>query len=91
VILSFENHCSLEQQQIVADYLINILGGILLILLTYYRTVTVAATGSESVPIQSAQCRFPRLAISSAKILMYFSNKICGSNFIKQHSETVMV
>jgi len=25
------------------------------------------------------------------KILIYFSNKIYGSNFIKQHSETVMV
>ena len=34
---------------------------------------------------------FPGLAISSAKILTYFSNKIYGSNFIKQHSETVMV
>jgi len=30
------------------------------------------------------------LAISSAKIDI-FSNKIYGSNFIKQHSETVMV
>jgi len=49
--------------------------------------------GSESVPIQLAQCRFRGLAISSAKILIYtfFSNKIYGSNFIKQHSETVMV
>jgi len=43
------------------------------------------------VPIQLAQYRFPRLAISSAKILIYFSNKIYGSNFIKRHSETVMV
>jgi len=49
--------------------------------------------GNESVPIQLAQCRFRGLAISSAKILIYtfFSNKIYGSNFIKQHSETVMV
>jgi len=47
--------------------------------------------GNESVPIQLAQCRFPGLAISDAKILMYFSNKIHGSNFIKQHSETDMV
>jgi len=31
------------------------------------------------------------LAISNAKISIYFSNKIHGSNFIKQHSETVMV
>jgi len=29
------------------------------------------------------------LAISSAKIHMYFSNKIYGSNFIKQYSETI--
>jgi len=28
--------------------------------------------GNESVPIQLAQCRFPGLAISSAKILIYF-------------------
>ena len=27
----------------------------------------------------------------NAKILMYFSNKIYGTDFIKQHSETVMV
>ena len=47
--------------------------------------------GNESVPIQLAQCRFPGLAISSAKILLYFSNKMYASNFIKQHSETVMV
>jgi len=42
-------------------------------------------------PIQSAQCRFPGLAISNAKILIYFSNKLYGSNFIEQHSEIVMV
>ena len=46
---------------------------------------------NESVPIQLAQCRFPGQAISSAKILIYLSNKIHGSNFIKQYSETVMV
>ena len=52
----------------------------------------VAAIGNESVPIQLAQCRFPGLAISNAKISRYFSNEIYGSNFIKQHSsETVMV
>ena len=45
----------------------------------------------ETAPIQLAQCRFPGLAISNAKILVYFSNKIYGSNFIKRHSETVMV
>ena len=49
------------------------------------------AIANESVPIQLAQCRFPGLAISSAKILIYFLNKIYGSNFIKQHSETVIV
>ena len=27
----------------------------------------------------------------NAKIFMYFSNKIYGTDFIKQHSETVMV
>jgi len=27
----------------------------------------------------------------NAKILMYISNKIYGSNFVKQHSETVIV
>jgi len=47
--------------------------------------------GNESVPIQLAQCRFPGLAISNAKILIYFSNKIYRSNFIKQHLETVIV
>jgi len=40
--------------------------------------------GNESVPIQLAQCWFPGLAASNAEI-------IYGSNFIKQHSETVMV
>jgi len=43
------------------------------------------------VPIHLAQCRFPGLAISIGKILICFSNKIYGSSFIKQHSETVMV
>ena len=46
---------------------------------------------NDSAPIQLAQCRFPGLAISNAKISIYFSNKIYGSNFIKQHVETVMV
>jgi len=44
-------------------------------------------TGNESAPIQL----FPGLAISNDKILTYFSNKIHGSNLIKQHSEPVMV
>ena len=34
--------------------------------------VAVGYTGNESVPIQLAQCRFPGLAISNAKILIYF-------------------
>ena len=52
----------------------------------------VAAIGNESAPIQLAQCRFPGLAISNAKISIFFSNEIYGSNFIKQHSsETIMV
>jgi len=45
------------------------------------------STGNESVPIQLAQCWFTGLAISNAKIEIYFSNKIYGSNFVKQHSE----
>ena len=60
-------------------------------LLKVGRSSFVSLELSESVPIQLAQCRFPRLAISNAKILIYFSNKIYGSNFIKQHSETVIV
>ena len=39
------------------------------------------AIRNESVPIQLAQCSFPGLAISDAKIEIYFSNKIHGSNF----------
>jgi len=41
-------------------------------------------TGNESAPIQLAQCRFPGLAISNAKILTYFSNK----NIQKQFYQT---
>jgi len=47
--------------------------------------------GHKSAPIQLAQCWFPGLAISSAKIFVYFSNKIYGSDFVEQHTETVMV
>jgi len=54
-----------------------------------YTQTTKRPIWNESVPIQLAQCRFPGLAIFNAKI--YFSNKIYGNNFIKQHSETVMV
>jgi len=61
-----------------------------------YHTITIpsldtASIHHESVRIQLAQCWFPGLAISDAKILIYFSDKIYGSDFIKQHSETVMV
>ena len=48
-------------------------------------------TENEHVPTQFAQCWFAGLAISNAKISIYFSNKIYGSTFIKQQSETVMV
>jgi len=54
----------------------------------YYRPTAI---GNDTAPIQLAQCRFPGLAIYTAKIIVYFSNKIYGSDFIKQHSETVMV
>jgi len=47
--------------------------------------------GNEGVPIQLAQCCFPGLAISNAKISIHLSNKIYGSNFIMQHSGTAMV
>jgi len=50
------------------------------------------ATANENVPIQLAQCRFPRLAISSAKILIHFHIKYTvKSSFIKQHTKTVIV
>ena len=43
--------------------------------------MAAGAIGNESAPIQLAQCRFPGLAISNAKILIYVSDKIHGSNF----------
>jgi len=46
---------------------------------------------NESAQMQLEHCWFPGLAISNAKILIHFSSKIYGSNFIKQHSENVMV
>jgi len=52
---------------------------------------TFVSIRNESAPAQLAQCRFPGLVISNAKILLYFSNKIHRSNFIHQQSETVMV
>jgi len=48
VILSFENHCSVEQQKIVAQYLTNILGGIILISLLSLITVIVIRSDSIS-------------------------------------------
>jgi len=45
----------------------------------------------ESAPMQLAYCWFLSMAVSDAKIRIHFSNKIHGSNFIKQQSETVMV
>jgi len=41
---------------------------------TVHMLTIIADIGNKSVPIQLAQCRFPRLAISNAKILIYFSN-----------------
>jgi len=38
---------------------------------------------NESAPIQLAQCRFPGMAISNAKILIYFSYRIYDSNFYR--------
>ena len=45
-------------------------------------------TVNESVPIQLAQCWLHGLAISNAKIKIYFAHKIYRNNFIKQQSET---
>jgi len=53
--------------------------------------VALDAIGNESVPIQLAQCWFTGPAISNAKTNISFSNKIHGSNFIEQHSETVEI
>ena len=46
---------------------------------------------NESAPIQLAQCRFPGLAVSDAKIQHIFQINIRRSNFIEQHSENVIV
>ena len=55
-------------------------------------SLAVTRIGNESVPIQLAQCRLRGLAVSNAKILTYFSYKMYGSSFIKQHSsKTVTV
>jgi len=52
---------------------------------TIHVSQLIYSTGNDSAPIQLAQCRFPAMAISNAKILIYFLNKIqaYGSNFIK--------
>ena len=42
------------------------------------------------MPIQLAQCWFPWLAISNAKIQIYFSNKIHRSNFITQRRQNLV-
>jgi len=42
--------------------------------------------GNESVPIQLAQCRFPRLAISNAEISIYFFQQ----NTQKQFNQTAL-
>jgi len=45
----------------------------------------LSGTGIESVPIQLAQCWFPGLAISNAKIWIYFSK-----NILKQFCQTAL-
>ena len=42
---------------------------------THRRLTTSDGTGNESVPIQLAQCRFPGLAITNTKTLIYFFYK----------------
>ena len=39
------------------------------------RHLGLSAIGNDSAPIQLAQCRFPGLAISNVKILIYFQIK----------------
>jgi len=41
----------------------------------------VCSARHGALPVQLAQCWFPRMAACSAKILIYFSNKIYGSDF----------
>jgi len=43
----------------------------------------------DSINQQCANTNGTVQAIFNAKILIYFSNKIYGSNFVEQHSETV--
>jgi len=53
-------------------------------------TVNLSFFCANNRELKCVECRFPGLAISNAKILIYFSKKIYGSDFIKQHSETAM-
>ena len=43
---------------------------------TVHMLTTIADIGNKSVPIQLAQCRFPRLAISNAKIYTMGQNRL---------------
>ena len=51
-------------------------------LLTLATSKWYASVGNESTPIQLEQCRFPGLAVSSAKMLIYF--------FKKKHVEAIL-
>ena len=61
------------------------------------RKVTIKLTPCKNSNAEKGTkvCQFnwhiPALAISNAKMLIYFSNEICDNKFIKQHQETAMV
>jgi len=80
--------CTTEPTSLINLYFVYLLIIPIILELKTIRTLTI---GNESAPIQLAQCRFPGMAIFNDKILIYFSNKIYGSNIIKDHLETVMV
>jgi len=80
--------CTTEPTSLINLYFVYLLIIPIILELKTIRTLTI---GNESAPIQLAQCRFPGMAIFNDKILIYFSNKIYGSNVIKDHLETVMV
>ena len=50
------------------------LGSLIFILIVTMLNVLAPVYREQKLPIQLAQCRFPGLAISNAKILIYFSN-----------------
>ena len=54
---------------------------------TASRHVHVRSVGNDTVPIQLTgtvlDCWFPGLAISNAKIAVYFSNEIYGGSFLR--------